>query len=475
MRRSRMCHAILANAFFLSASSFASQQTDLTKDEFINQVVQKHLGIAASKRSAEAAALKVGEVEQVFSPRLLGSFTRTVDEKPAANVKTQGDKRTVQGYSLGIQKLTSFGMAAKATFADNHTTLDGTDPIFVPESDYYESSTTFEVSQSLWKNFAGREIKHSQELGKLKLAAESEIENFKTKAIRAQAEATYWRLVLARESIAVTKASVQRSEKIRQWSASRADMQLADRSDLLQAEAIVSARNIEYRMAQDEEEGASRALNSLRGMAGSKVGEKLASITPEMIDGIKIPQRAVLRGDVAAEEKLAEIQAANAELQMEKYKPSVDLFIQYALNGRNTENGEARSGAFSNDDPTMTIGVKFDAPIGGESLSSMQRGYQMDAVSSREKANRKKFEVDQDWTELNEKVEALKERFKLVRSLEELQRNKMEYERGRQQKGRTTTFQVIQGEQDYANAQLNRIRVQAELLSVLAQMQTFGG
>lgn len=474
MLRSTVSQLIWAGIIFSSAS-IANGQSSLSKDEFIDQVVQKHLGIAASSRSAEAAALKVGEVEQMLSPHLLGSFTRTVDEKPAANVKTQGDKRTVQGYSLGIQKMTSFGMAAKATFADTHTKVEGADPLFVPEADYYESSTTFEVSQSLWKNFLGREVKAGQELGRLKLAAESDVEKFKTKAIRAQAEATYWRLVLARESIAVTKASVLRSEKIRQWSASRAEMQLADRSDLLQAEAMVSARNIEYRMAQDEEEGASRAFNTLRGMAGSKVGEKLASITPEMIDGIKIPQRAAVRGDVAAEEKLAEIQSANAELQQEKYKPSIDVFVQYALNGRDSENGEARSGAISTDDPTMTIGVKIDAPIGGDALSSMLRGYQMDAVSSREKASRKKFEVDQDWTELNEKVESLKERFKLVRSLEELQKSKMEYERSRQQKGRTTTFQVIQGEQDYANAQLNRIRVQAELLSVLAQMQTFGG
>ena len=53
------------------------------------------------------------------------------------------------------------------------------------------------------------------------------------------------------------------------------------------------------------------------------------------------------------------------------------------------------------------------------------------------------------------------------------QKEKLEYERERLKKGRTTTYAILVFEQDYSMAQLNSIRIQAEIVSIVAQMKTF--
>jgi outer membrane protein TolC len=54
-----------------------------------------------------------------------------------------------------------------------------------------------------------------------------------------------------------------------------------------------------------------------------------------------------------------------------------------------------------------------------------------------------------------------------------VQREKFEHERERLLRGRTTTYQAISFEQDYANTQLLRLRTQAEVLQTIAQMKAF--
>ena len=59
-------------------------------------------------------------------------------------------------------------------------------------------------------------------------------------------------------------------------------------------------------------------------------------------------------------------------------------------------------------------------------------------------------------------------------TLEKVQKSKLERERSNQQKGRSTTFQVIQFEQDYLTAQLARIQTLSEAMQIAIQLRTYG-
>ncbi len=446
----------------------------LSLETYLQQVANQHQGLRGTIAASEGAALRANEADAMLAPNVFANVQQTVDEKPTANPAFQGDKSSVNTYTVGVGKQTSFGLNAKVSYGTGYYAVDGANPQFLTEPKYHDARTTIEVSQPLWRNLFGRETRALQELSRSQALATSATENFKTRMTRMEAEMTYWRLVLARESVGVNRASLQRSERIREWSANRAKLELADKSDLLQAEAAVAGRNLELRMAMDEEEAAARAFNSLRGTTSGKVNETLAAISPDLSAKLAVPTRATLRADVIAAQSYARLAAANATVAAEKYRPTFEVFGAYSLNGKDTKSGEASSQAFGTDYPTTTIGLRLNAPLGG-SIGATRSGYLKEAFAAGENAKRKMFEQEHEWQDLNSKLTQTKERLKLTRSLETLQKQKLEYERDRQQRGRSTMYQVLIAEQEFANTQLNRIRTQAELLRVVAQMGTFGG
>ena len=124
--------------------------------------------------------------------------------------------------------------------------------------------------------------------------------------------------------------------------------------------------------------------------------------------------------------------------------------------------------------PLITVGVKFSTPIGGDSLVKQRESLQKDILASEANTEKKKFDEKRDWDNLNKLLVEAKNRLLLYKEIEEVQKQKYNLEKERQGNGRTTLFQVLQFEQDLATAQLARIRGQADVLKIIAQMKVFG-
>ncbi|MGZ3711494.1 MAG: TolC family protein, partial [Bdellovibrionota bacterium] len=89
--------------------------------------------------------------------------------------------------------------------------------------------------------------------------------------------------------------------------------------------------------------------------------------------------------------------------------------------------------------------------------------------------DQKRLNEDKDWRDLSHRLVDAKTRLELLRTIEEVQRDKFENERQRLLRGRTTTYQAITFEQDYAQSQLLSLRTQAEVLQVISQLKLFRG
>jgi outer membrane protein TolC len=55
-----------------------------------------------------------------------------------------------------------------------------------------------------------------------------------------------------------------------------------------------------------------------------------------------------------------------------------------------------------------------------------------------------------------------------------IQKKKVENERSRLKRGRSTTYQTLTFSQDYNSSEASRIQAQTQVLSILARMKTFG-
>jgi outer membrane protein TolC len=463
----------------------------LQLDQYLSQVKTNHAGAKGSLIATQAGVLRSNEGELLLAPTIFGEAKYTSDAKlPQINFVPY-DSITTRFYSFGVRKLTTFGLQASLRYDildSNYNNPDlsglssfggggtGSSPF---NFSYALASPILELTQSLWANGFGGSTRATQEQLQATAIATSYQSSYQLKSIVVQGEVAYWRLALARQVIQVEAEALDRAEKIYAWNSRRARLHLGDEADVIQSEALVQARKLELMTAKTETRLASRDFNSMRTIDSDEVKEELIALKPELVDRIQIPQRAALRDDVLAAKESARASTASAEIALQRDLPTLEAYTVLALNGQSGNRpasslSDSISNSFSLNRPTTTVGIRFNAPLDLGVLSKSRDGWRQEQVAADLNFSRKVYEQEQNWKQLNESLEQTIGQYKLALKLEDVQKSKLNNERGRLQRGRSTTYQVLLFEQDYLQAQLTRIQNEAKILNILAQMKLFG-
>ncbi len=453
------------------AARATDARTPFTLSEYLGQVSDKHLGYKASDQTAKAAKLQAGEGSLVFKPNLFGNAVHQTYNRD--NPFSTGDYTLIRTYSLGVAQQTPIGLTGRVTY--NQFGLDAPSPVpGGPGLGYSAGWAQLELSASLMRNFNGEEFKAQRDAAESGAMAKSFQNSFLTKNVLLEAESIYWRLVLAREMVKVQKDAVDRAQRISEWTNRRVRLQLADRAENLQASTNLQARKLDLKSAEDEERAARQAFNSSRGVLGDTVPENLAELGPELIASMTVPERTTKRDDVRAAEFQARAASASARLSRERNKPTLELFGATPLTTPDDPPATIASTLPASARAATQIGIRLQAPLDFGTVAKVREGYDAEAQAADWSFQRKVFEEERDWEDLTAKFRQGKDRLQLYTDLEKTQREKLDYERERQQRGRSTLQQVILFENDYELAQLGRIRTLAEVLTLNAQMKLYG-
>ncbi len=378
---------------------------------------------------------------------------------------------------IGFQKQTAFGLAGKLKYDLVYNSLSGLPPTpgFGTNASYYTGTPTLELTQSLWRNGFGSEIRSLRAAVENAQKASHYASRFEGRAILAQAEGAYWKLSLIREAISVRRDSVTRAQRLRDWNQRRVSLDLADKADLLQAEAGLRYRELELRAVLDEERSLSRQFNSLRGIQSDSVPDRLSEPGNRLLDRpADLSDRPVdAREDLVAAAHGRTAAQANARANAEKTKPTLELFGSVSLNSLERSRNDAISQSLKTEKPTLVAGLALSVPLDFGTRSGLRSGYALAAESAEASFERKKFELTQQWEDLNKKYDEAWKRLEIAREMEKIQEQKLAYERERLFRGKTVTFQVLQFEEDYAQSQLARIQSEGEILGLIANLKLF--
>lgn len=462
--------------FVLAAAGQAgiANAETLSREDYIQQVRQNHKGIAASDQLREAADMKSQESRMSEAPYLFGQVQSLVDKKETANPAFQGDTTTARSVFMGLGKTLDTGTQAKIGYNFSYAKVDGTSPAFGSAAGSYEGHPTIELLQPLWRNSGGNELRLTQNLAVMQSETVDAVESFKSRMILIEAEVTYVRLSLAREIVVIRKSNLKRAEKLYKWNAKRVKSGLADLGEILQANSLVKTRELELLGANEDLKTSARAFNALRGSQSEAVAEAVASMTKDLIKNLELPQDIEMnRGDLRTIVKQTEMSGLSARIVEEKFKPSLDVFATFGLNGRDKDAADAIGESAGPKHPTTIIGLKFNAPLGGETINQAKAGYLKEHQAMLTLVDRKKFELESEWINYQAAFNSAKERHNLTQNLEELQKKRVDHERKRHEVGRATTAQVIIAEQDLAAAQLGRIVSQVDVMKIYTQSKTF--
>jgi len=466
---------LLLCTFFVVTSAFSykafSKETELSLELFLKQVKNNNKNLRGSHLISTGVAQRVNDGELLLAPTFFSTYNYLSDKKETAAPSFQGTSTRADMYSIGIQKLTNFGLSAKLSYSMMHTNIKDAALITIPN--YYTAYPQLDINFSFLRNGFGSEVKAQQIALEAANKATSYSEAFKEKISLVEAEKAYWRLALARKALLVRKEVRDRAQKILSWATRRVKTQLGDRSDMLQAQAGLELRKLELIEAQNEVRTAALAFNSARNIESDIVPESLTAIAPELLTDLSPIDKNDTRLDIKAAEQIQLIALANAQLAKEKAKPSLDVFASAALNGRDANKNTARSESLTSKYPTNSIGVTFSTPLYFGLSSNIFSGTEKEKQGAILNYEHKLFEQEQEWNDLNSRLKEAQSRLKLTKTIESIQKEKHENEQARLLRGRTTTYQALLFEQDYAQAQLIHIRTQAEILGLYTQLKIF--
>jgi outer membrane protein len=346
-------------------------------------------------------------------------------------------------------------------------------PQLVPQNSLVTSGLTLQVTQSLWQNGFGAADRATRQAQEAQDRANAFASSYQATSIVADAESRYWTLAVARQVVAVQKASLDRTVSIRDFNARRVRAHLTDESDLLTSAAQAESKQFDVKTAIDNERAAARSFNSARGIDSDAVPEPLNLPDPEVMAGLQAPQRAAMRDDVRSAEQSELAIAANTEVATQRQRPSLNVTGTVSTNGLDPSLGTSISNTVTTQYPYYSIGVNLSVPLDLGTVSSVKRAYAEQKKAAELTYQRRLFDQENDWKDLVTKLNEAKERLELAVRVEKAQKKKLSREEIRQKQGVTTTYQVFQFEIDYLASELNRIQTQATIFSLIAQMKTY--
>lgn len=462
----------IALTFSWSGIQSASAAT-LSLQEYLKQVSNQNGKFLAAAKLAKSFELREVEGRGDFNPTLTGNIYYS-DSHLAPLTSLSTTQTITWGGSLGLQTKLRTGTDVSFSYSALNYNYVGS-PLYYPPPFYY-NSPTLTLSQPLWKDFWGAYSKANEEAQVAALKAQALVQLFTEQQILFNAEMAYWKLSLYKQIVQFDLDGIGRTERILKWNEKRVSMNVSDKADVLEAQAAVKLKQLALQSDLEIMRQTASQFNILRGVEGDQVNDSLAAMDSVIAKRIseEIKQTAV-RFDVLAEQTNAEAQRARAEASLETLKPDVKLYGTGQLSGNNSNFNTALNNSWTTNYPLYTVGLKFSVSLDVDLVQRASEGHRAAVQASEYSYARSKLELAQEWTDLKKRWADVLRRLDMARELETLQKEKLDHERVRFSHGRTTSFQVLQFEGHYSEAQLTRLRMENEALLIKAQARLFNG
>jgi outer membrane protein TolC len=472
-----MTSSIFILIFSISFTASASVERVFNLEDYLNQVRSQNETIKSNSLASLAFRLRVGEASLDFMPTGTGNLTYSDDKRQQSLTTYLGTEAVAESGTLGAQEKLRTGTLLGFSYNLSANQYFNS-PFFNPVGSYslYTASPQLSITQPLWKDFNASLSKANEESVLQSLKAQEISSLYSTQQIVLNAENIYWTLALDREIVRLDSESIERTTRILKRNEKRVSMNVTDKSDLLQSLASLKTKELTYQKDLEDLRQASMQFNSFRNVSNDSVPESLQNVNGflDLDIGREIIRKGV-RSDVLVAVANAQSQKASAEASRIKNLPDIELGGTYQFDGRGFDSATAMGTSWNADNPYLTASLKLTVPLDQGVVSTLNEGYRAQAASAEAAVERAKFDLDQDWLDLQKHFKDAMSRLSLARELEKLQGEKLKWERERFNLGRTTSFQVLQFEDNYSDASLSRLRVESELITIRAKARLYNG
>jgi outer membrane protein TolC len=443
----------------------------LTLDDYLTQVKKQNLDYQSGTEKAEGYLLQSREADLTFAPDFFADATLGEDEKPTS--PHYYDSLKTQTYNVGFEQTFRFGLEAKLYYQLMETKFINPNPLLT-DAQYWDATPQLELTLPLWGGGFGRSDQANQTIARQQNLAQKYSSQAEALNTLAQAESTYWRLSVAREVLNIQEKALTAAQDIYNYVSKKMRMNLGEKADVIQAQALLDSRQLELQRARNEERAAQREFNKFLHRDAFAPVENLDPIDYARLEKFSLPQeRPGTRADVKAVEAQTETAKAQALLSYEKNRPTLDLFGKFALYGRNEKLQSAFEQSGRRDYDADYVGVRFKMPLHFGAAGDVKSGAKQLEKAWEINKEQAFYLQEQDWIYLTQTLEDARKNLELSSKMETTQKEKLATERVRFHQGRTTTYQVLLFEQDYSQAAISKAQSAAQILDLLTQVQLY--
>ncbi len=474
----RLCIIALLAASFPSLAYTAEA---LTAERYLELVERDNPAVRSADLSVEASRKKILELDMVYSPYVTGNYSYTDDRGGSGFGSTlQAEHMRANALSVNLNKKFMFGTTVSAGYTNNIAAFSLAEPLSFGGTSLssftgYDMKPVVRAEQSLLRDFRSGLTRSGIQKTRSASLAQQYMQLLARQQTLMKAKIAYWSLSLSREVVAFRAASLERTGELLRWNESRFKRDLSDKSDLLQAQAGYRLRELNLQQSKEDEKNVCRDFNELLGASCTTVDYTLERISDRAssFENVAVLRKTGDRADVLATRAL--YKSSRYADRETKYRsmPELSVFGQYSLYGLGLSNADAWKQVRDTVKPSYTVGLALIVPLDYKTLMTIRQGYKQDFEASRESSIKAELASKNDWDQLQRTWQNVKTRLSLAQQIKTVQEQRVSNEQSLLKRGRTTTFNVLNAENDLDDATLNVYRLVFEELSTIAQADMF--
>lgn len=463
------------------ALRFNNGELKLSLDEAIELALERNLGLVIQRFTRQQVRLGVQQQMGIYDLNLGGTMSLAHDESPLASnlegVAVQ-ESDSWRG-TLGVTQL--FPTGGSATFGGLASKFD-TNALSFGLNPSFGSGLELSVSQPLLRNFG----KDATELGirLARLSSEQSRFDFEEAVISLlqTVEGAYWRLVEAREQLKVAEESKRLAMQLHENNRVRVDVGTLAPLEMVSSEAGIATREEELIRARAEIGNAEDVLKTLLRLEGEQVWA--AAIVPETAPDIVHAQvdldRALTTGlesrfELRREELAQRSREVEASFYRGQRKPRLDLAASYGFSGVGGDLvirddagnvvatvpgglSDAVDQVTGGDFPGWSVGLELGIPIQNRAARARSTIAELAVDQGRTGIDQIRQVITTEVRLAVRGVETARQELESARVSVRLQTANLDAERKKFANGLSTSFQILQVEEDLTNARSREVR-----------------
>lgn len=448
--------------------SFAQIANDSSLNSYLENVINHSPEIKALDLDIESLRFEIAARDLELSATFGVGLTRFWDDRPSLSSNYQNEGQSAE-FTLAkpFASGTSLNLSSALETAEYRAT----------PSEQNLINWQLGIAQSLWQNSFGRQTSLRRKRDQNELQSRLLTLLAQRQKTIIDFELLYWDLAYAQKELQIRQDNLDRSQKIFTWIEDRFKRYAAERVDYLQAQALLTSRDLQLQVASDTLKTLNARLKEklLPDMTLTTNVEELKQDRDVLNLPVKLdfaPVDPILIATLQSQAQ-AEYLTMKSKLEADQLKPILEVGYSYGQQGLNTSYSTARKEAFSADNDYHQVGITFLMPLDFSLLKKSRLATEYAAKAQASRTDQLKRQSEVSWEDLQRTIAEQKQRVKTALSLAALQTEKSQEERGRYEKGKSTVFQAITFEQDAAESELLALQLISQLRRTEAQARNY--